>query len=345
MAMSSDTADKGFLMALESSCDDSSAAIVDLQKKCLIDALTFSQDVHALFGGVVPELASRDHLKKIPVLIDRILKKNAIGLSDIGYIACTNRPGLIGSLLIGLMAAKTLGYLLNIPFVGVNHLHSHIFADFWNYKANFPFLAMVISGGHSDMFLVEDYTHIKRIGMTVDDAAGEILDKIAKELNLGYPGGPAIEKYAKTHENKNDTFKLPIPMRLKDNYNMSFSGLKTACYLLLKEEKTKGTLNERIISKASYSLLLTISESIILKSRKALKDYGFDHIVIGGGVMRNQIIREILKTRFAEDGINLHIPPPEYCTDNAAMVAYLGMIYCERGMSDHICLNAYASYD
>ncbi len=337
--------DKKFLMSIESSCDDSSVAVVDLEKRKLVDVLTYSQDVHGIFGGVVPELASRDHLRKLPLLIDRILIKNKIEKSRLAYIACTNRPGLIGSLLMGLISAKTISYLLNIPFSGINHLYSHIFANFWNHRIDFPFLGMVVSGGHSDIFLVKDYLDIKRIGMTVDDAAGEILDKIAKELGLGYPGGPLIEKFAMRHKNKEDVLDLPVPMRSKDTYNLSFSGLKTACYIMLKNEKKKGTLNEYFISKLCYSLLKSISESIYTKAKKALRELGLKDISIGGGVMRNAIIRDYLECRLKSDGFNMHTPLPEYCTDNAAMVGYLGMIYFERGIRDNYDLNAFPGFD
>ncbi len=336
---------KKYLMALESSCDDSSVAVADLSKKQLVDVMTYSQDIHRMFGGVVPELASRDHLKKIPLLIDKILMKNSIHLRQLSFIACTNRPGLIGSLLMGLMSAKTLSYLLKIPFSGVNHLYSHIFAGFWDRKVKFPFLAMVISGGHSDMFLVRDYTDISRIGFTVDDAAGEILDKIAKELDLGYPGGPFIEKYAKSWDSPEDLFGLPVPMKKKNTYNLSFSGLKTACYIILKKAKAEGSVDDNFISKLSFSLLGAISDSIYAKAKKALKDLSLTDIIIGGGVMRNMILRERLSLRLGSDGYRVHIPGPEYCSDNAAMVAYLGMIYHERNLHDSLDLNASPGFD
>lgn len=337
--------DKRYLLAFESSCDDSSIAIADLYERLLIDNITYSQDIHSIFGGIVPELASRDHLKKIPIILDKIMIRNDIHPDQIKYLACTYRPGLIGSLLMGIMACKTLSYSLDIPFVGVNHLYSHIFADFWKNSIQFPFLAMVISGGHSDMFMVKDYTGIERIGMTVDDAAGEILDKIAKEMGLSYPGGPEIEKYAGYCNDKDDLFDLPVPMRSKNNYNLSFSGLKTACYLMIKEQRRNGNISEEFISKLSLSLLNTVSEAIFIKGKKALRESGIKRMVIGGGVMRNNIIKKDLRERFSNEGIDLHIPIPEYCTDNAAMVAYLGMIYSERGLSDNISLNAYPGYE
>lgn len=333
------------LMAFESSCDDSSVALVDTARCRLIDVLTYSQDIHKLFGGVVPELASRDHLKKIPILLDKILCRNKLSINDLGYLACTYKPGLIGSLLMGLMTVKSISYFLNIRFVGVDHLYGHIFADFWDHKVGFPFIAMVISGGHSDMFLVRDYTDISRIGNTVDDAAGEILDKIAKELGLGYPGGPEVEKYAEAYQEKECLFELPVPMKNKDNYNLSFSGLKTACYLIIRDQKAKGELSGQFISKLCYSLLYTVSKAICIKARKALNELEIDKLVIGGGVMRNSIIKAHLFQNFNGTGTRLHIPGPGFCTDNAAMVGYLGMIYCQRGIfSDHT-LNAFPCHE
>jgi len=331
------------LLAIESSCDDASAALVDCDRQCLLDSRVHSQTMHAPFGGVVPELASRDHLKQVPRLICEVLQSQALNWQDIGKVAVTNRPGLIGSLLMGLMAAKTIAMACRVPLVAVNHLHAHIFSGFWQRKVAFPFLGVVVSGGHSDLFLVQDYVTITRKGQTMDDAAGEIIDKIAKELGLGYPGGPAVERQAALH--RGDPFPLPVPMRHKPGYNLSFSGLKTAAYLLIKRLRREGGLQAGQVHTLCFSLLDAIGKSIVAKIKRACRDLGLVRVVCGGGVMRNAQLRAFLAQELEQAGIELHLPPKKWCTDNAAMVAYLGMVRAQKGLFADAALNAYPAYE
>lgn len=307
-----------YILAIETSCDETSASII--KNGCFeMGTVVLSQiDIHAKFGGVVPETASRTHIENITIVIEETLEKAKVKMEEIDAIAVTYGPGLIGSLLIGLMAAKTLSFIYNKPLIPVNHIVGHIYANNLTKPLNFPLIALVISGGHTELVLMKEDYSFEYIGGTVDDAVGEAYDKVARVLGLGYPGGPAIDKLAK--EGK-DIYKLPLPMD-DMSFDFSFSGLKSAVINLNHNQKQKG----KEINKANMatSFQNRVIEILTKKTRRALKQYNVSNLVLGGGVAANQGLRERLKKLCAEENIDLIIPDLKYCTDNAAMIGVAG---------------------
>ena len=317
------------VLGIESSCDETSVAVISDGK--LTANLISSQDFHTQYGGVVPELSSRAHLQiVIPLLKDALLKSN-LKLPDIDVITATAGPGLIGALLVGLTFAKGLSYSLKKPFVAVNHIEGHIFSGFlMKDKPDFPYLALVVSGGHTLLLLVENFLKIKKLGTTVDDAAGEAFDKVSKMLGLGYPGGPRIQSYAE----KGDDDKIPFPVaELKEKYNFSFSGLKTSVLRYIqKNYEPGGKIPENDICDISASFQKTVVKALIRNTEKALNEYNVNSLSLVGGVAANKTLRKAVTQLASDYGKKIIIPAFEYCGDNAAMIAFRGSKLFEAGI-------------
>ena len=311
------------ILGIESSCDDTSASI--LINRAIKSNIVANQEVHQKFGGVVPELASRAHQQNIIPVVEAAIEAADIDKKDISAVAFTRGPGLLGSLIVGTSFSKSLALALDIPLVEVNHMHGHILAHFIKNEAErypkFPFICMTVSGGHTQLVIVKDYFDMEVIGQTIDDAAGEAFDKAAKIMGIPYPGGPLIDKYAKDGDPKK--FKFPVS-NLKD-YNYSFSGLKTSILYFLQKEMAKDSnfINDnRADICASYQA--TIIKSLFKKLVKATRDLNIKDVAIAGGVSANSLLRSELKRIGIQENWDTFIPPFEYTTDNAGMIAISG---------------------
>lgn len=309
------------ILAIESSCDDTSAAI--LENKHVLSNLIANQEVHTAYGGVVPELASRAHQQNILPVVHQSIEKANIELKDIDAIAYTKGPGLLGSLLVGGSFAKGLSLALQKPLIEVNHMQAHILAHFIDdneAQPDFPFLCLTVSGGHTQIVLVEAPLQMKVIGETLDDAAGEAFDKAAKMMNLPYPGGPLIDKYAK----EGDANRFHFKVGEMDEYNFSFSGIKTGIlYFLRKEVKKSPTFIEDNLHDLCASIQKNIVDALFIKLEKAVNDFNIKSVAIAGGVSANSEIRSRLKAK-EKEGWKVYLPKFEYCTDNAAMIGIAG---------------------
>jgi N6-L-threonylcarbamoyladenine synthase len=308
------------ILAIESSCDDTSAAV--LQNRAVLSNVVANQDVHKQYGGVVPELAGRDHQKNIVPVIDAALKKAKTDLHHIDAIAFTRGPGLLGSLLVGATFAKSLAQSLNVPLIEVNHMQAHVLVHFiGNDKApQFPFLCLTVSGGHTQLLKVNDHLDFELLGETLDDAVGEAYDKAAKILGLPYPGGPLIDQYAR----KGNPHKFIFPISSMPGYSYSFSGVKTAfLYFIRNESKKNARFVEENLSDICASYQWCLTEMLLKKLRKAIKEFGIKDIALAGGVSANSLLRERVKELEGE-GCRTFIPPMEFCTDNAAMIGIAG---------------------
>lgn len=324
------------ILGIESSCDDTSAAIIKDGK--ILANIIANQDVHEAYGGVVPELASRAHQQNIIPVVDEAIKRANISKNDISAIAFTNGPGLMGSLLVGSSFAKAFSLAMDIPLIEVNHMHGHILAHFIDEegkdKPSFPFLCLTVSGGHTQIVKITDYFKMEVLGETIDDAAGEAFDKVAKMLSLPYPGGPVLDKKAQLGNPNKFSFTHPkVP-----DLNYSFSGLKTSVlYFLKKEIKTNPNFIEENLNDICASVQKTIIDILLIELKKAIKETGIKEIAIAGGVSANSELRKRLVS-FNKD-YNIYIPKMEYCTDNAAMIAisgyykYLEQDFTEQGIA------------
>jgi N6-L-threonylcarbamoyladenine synthase len=312
------------ILGIESSCDDTAAAVISNGK--ILANVIANQDVHKAYGGVVPELASRAHQQNIVPVVDAALKKAGISKKEVNAVAFTNGPGLLGSLLVGSSFAKAFSLALNIPLIEVNHMQGHILAHFiteqdgTSHQPTFPFLCLTVSGGHTQLVKISDYFNMEVIGETIDDAAGEAFDKVAKMLNLPYPGGPLVDKYAKLGNQNRFSFTHPKV----DGFNFSFSGLKTSVlYFLQKEQKTNPNFVEENLNDICASVQKTIVDILLINVRKALKNENLNQIAIAGGVSANSELRNRLLA-LQDENYEVFIPKFEYCTDNAAMIAITG---------------------
>mgnify|MGYP000916410267 FL=1 len=317
------------ILGIESSCDETAAAIVEDGKKILSNVVVSQIDIHKEYGGVIPEIAARSHIEAINPVINKALAEANLTIDDIDAIAVTYAPGLIGSLLIGTLAARTLAILHHKPLVKVQHVEGHVYANFLNEKQpEFPLLALIVSGGHSQLVLFKDHGNYKLLGQTNDDAIGEAFDKVAKILGLPYPGGPAIARAAKD----GDKFKYHLPdAKLKPPYDFSFSGLKTAVLRAVQKEvgvsydfpsfKLKDKLKTSEINDFAASFQYTAIKTLVTKTVKAYNEFQPKSVVIAGGVAANQELREQLKAALP---IDIDYAPINLCTDNAAMIATLG---------------------
>ena len=310
------------ILGIETSCDETGIAIYNTEKQSIISEQLFSQaSKHAEYGGVVPELASRDHLIKIIPLIKLTLEEAKLEFNDLDGIAYTAGPGLRGPLLIGASMAKSLAFSLKIPSIGIHHMEAHLLINLLEDPApKFPFLTLLISGGHCLLINAKELGSYDIVGQTIDDAVGEAFDKVSKLLELGYPGGPLIEKLAKSGDSS--AFSFPRPMTNKDNLDFSFSGLKTAVFYALKDTKV---INKQIKANIAASFQDAVADTLLIKSKKALEETKQNELVIGGGVAANKYIRKKLVEGL--EGNKIYFPPLERCTDNGAMVAFAGSFY------------------
>jgi N6-L-threonylcarbamoyladenine synthase len=308
------------ILAIESSCDETSVAICDNGK--ITANVIANQTIHQNYGGVIPELASRVHQQNIVPVIQQALIDAKVSKKDINAVAFTRGPGLLGSLLVGVSFAKSFALALELPLISVNHMHAHILAHFIeDPKPSFPFLCLTVSGGHTQIVLVKDYFDMEIVGQSLDDAAGEAFDKTAKILNLPYPGGPLIDKHAKTGNPL--AFKFPEP-QIKD-LNYSFSGLKTAIlYFIRAQEKENPDFIKENLDDICASVQHSIVHILLNKLKKAAQQYNIKEIAIAGGVSANSGLRNALSEKATELNWKVYIPAFEYCTDNAAMIAIAG---------------------
>ena len=309
------------VLGIESSCDETGIAIYDSEKGLLGHTLHSQIELHSFYGGVVPELASRDHIKYIIPLINQLLKDSSISIDSIDSIAYTAGPGLSGALLVGSSLAEALAYALNIPSIPVHHLEGHLLAPMLEEdKPSFPFLALLVSGGHTQLIDVKEIGQYEILGDTLDDAAGEAFDKTAKLLGLGYPGGAALSELA---EKGITEFELPRPLLNTHGLNFSFSGLKTAVLTLVKKQtKLTNTIKENI----AFAFQESITDVLVKKSIKALKQTGYNKIVVSGGVGANKRLREKLRFHSKNENFKVYFPKLEFCTDNGAMIALAGAL-------------------
>lgn len=328
---------KEYILAIESSCDETSVSIICNGCEEIATVVLSQMDTHANFGGVVPEVASRMHIENITMVLEECLQKANMTMDDISAIAITYGPGLIGSLLIGLQAAKTLAYLYNKPLVPVHHIAGHIYANNLVKQLEFPLMALVVSGGHTDIIYMKDNYSFERIGGTLDDAVGEAYDKVARVLGLNYPGGPLVDKLA--HEGV-DTYPLPIPLD-DDSYNFSFSGIKSAVINLVHNEKQRG--NEIITENLACSFQNRVVEVLTKKTMRALKEKEVKHLIIAGGVAANKGLREKFTELCEKENIELTVPVMKYCTDNAAMIGAAGYFAYKLGRRADLSLNSKAN--
>ena len=323
-----------YILGIESSCDETSCSIVKNGREELSTSTSSQIDIHENFGGVVPEIASREHVKNITLVIEDCLKKANMKIDDVTAISITYGPGLIGSLLVGMQAAKTLSYIYNKPLVPVHHIAGHIYANSLVEELKFPLIALVVSGGHTELIKMKDHFNFEKLGGTLDDAIGEGYDKVSRVMGLPYPGGPKLDKLSK--EGK-PTYKLPIPLN-DDSYNFSFSGLKSAVINLNHNEEQKGKeINKADLAASFQKVAVT---SIVSKTKKALKDYNINNLIVAGGVAANSGLREALIDMCKENNIHLSIPPLKYCTDNAAMIAAAGYYAYKLGRRADYHLNS-----
>ena len=323
-----------YILGIESSCDETSVSIVKNGTEEIATSTSTQIDIHKDFGGVVPEIASRHHVKNVTMVLEDCFDKANMKMDDIDAIAITYGPGLIGSLLIGLETAKTLAFIHNKPLIPVHHIAGHIYANSLVKELKFPLLALVVSGGHTEIIEMTDHYKFNKLGGTLDDAIGECYDKVARVIGLEYPGGPKIDKLAKEGQ---PTYKLPVPLK-DDSYNFSFSGLKSAVINLAHNEEQRGNnLNEADLATSFQKVAI---ESITTKIRKAIIEKNIKTVIVAGGVAANQGLRTAMQEVAEELNVDLSIPPMKYCTDNATMIAAAGYYAYLDGRRADLTLNS-----
>ncbi|MGM0738182.1 MAG: tRNA (adenosine(37)-N6)-threonylcarbamoyltransferase complex transferase subunit TsaD [Bacteroidota bacterium] len=329
------------VLGIESSCDETAAAVYDGRE--LLSSVIASQSEHVDFGGIVPELASRAHERVIWPTVSRAMEQAGVQKEDITAIAVTEGPGLMGSLLVGLCFAKGLAIQWEKPVIGVNHIDAHIYATFIDEKPQLPFVSLVVSGGHTQIFHVVRPLRHTLMGQTRDDAAGEAFDKIGKLLGLAYPAGPEIDRLAR--EGNPSFYDFPRAM-MKKGLDFSFSGLKTSVLYYLKDipEADRDRFLQDNLSDLCASISAAITDVLIHKLRQSVLKTGVNSVIIAGGVSANSMLREKARKMADELGVSLHIPHPKYCTDNAAMIAVTGWFKAREGMYDDLHLKPYARY-
>lgn len=328
------------ILAIETSCDETAAAVVRDGRQPLSSVVSSQVAVHAEYGGVVPEIASRKHLEMITPVITQALREAGVTLEAIEGIAVTRGPGLSGALLVGLSTAKAIAAARSIPFVGIHHIEGHIFASFLEQPVAFPFLALVVSGGHTHLYLVEGFGRYRTLGRTLDDAAGEAFDKTAKIMGLDYPGGIRIDAMAQRGE---ATVRLPRPLLNDGSLNFSFSGLKTA--MLQHINKHPVTIPGREADDLCASFQEAVCDVLAAKTTAAIARTGVQRLVLAGGVACNSGLRRRMASLATDLSIELHIPDPSLCGDNAAMLAVPGNHYLEHGLSSPLSLDVTATWD
>ena len=309
------------ILGIETSCDETAVAIIEDGKRILSNGVSSQVKFHSKYGGVIPEIASRKQIELINPILEEVLKSARVKWTNIDALAVTSNPGLIGSLLVGISTAKALAYLFNIPLYEVDHVEAHLYANFLeNCAIEMPFIGLVVSGGHTSLFLIKGHNDIELLGKTRDDAAGEAFDKVAKLLGLSYPGGPQIEKLAK--RGNIDKIKFPRPY-LHGSYDFSFSGLKTAVayYVREKIQGSRFKITDEVKRDIAAGFQEAVVQTLVYKAIKTAKKKGIKRIALGGGVVANKRLRSFFNIETGKHGIELFVPPVKFCLDNAAMVA------------------------
>ncbi|MFW5788209.1 MAG: tRNA (adenosine(37)-N6)-threonylcarbamoyltransferase complex transferase subunit TsaD [Halanaerobiales bacterium] len=326
------------ILGIETSCDETSVAIVKNGRQILSNIVSSQMEIHEKYGGVVPEIASRQHMDYIYIACQEALDKAGINLKDIDGIAVVNGPGLKGSLLVGLSFAKAIAFSLNKPFFGINHIEGHIYANFLNHQEiKTPFISLIVSGGHTSLILVTEMGDYQVLGTTRDDAAGEVFDKIAKYLNLGYPGGPVIEKLAL--KGKKDAINFPRPLMKAPGFDFSFSGLKTAVIYYVKDlVKMKKPLE---LENICASFQQAVIDTLVHKTLAAAQKHNIGRVALGGGVAANESLREEFSKKAKMKNVSVYFPSKELCTDNAAMIAVVGYYKLIKGNSDFFDIDVF----
>lgn len=331
------------ILAIETTCDETAAAVFTDEPVILSSVVASQHRLHARFGGVVPEIASRAHITQLLPIVDQALAESATRLEDLAAIAVANTPGLVGAILVGVTAAKTLAIALGVPLIGVNHLHGHIYAcQMVHTDPVFPCVGLVVSGGHSNFFVCRSPLDFELVGSTTDDAAGEAFDKVASILGLGYPGGPAIEKAARSGNPK--AFRFPRTFIHDERLDMSFSGLKTAVRYTVHGQNARTSdrvLTAREVADLAASFQQAVIDVLVAKSRQAIRRFSMRTLCVGGGVAANGALRAALQVMAAEERITLVVPPLAWCTDNAAMAAVAAERF-RMGQFDTLDLDAVA---
>ncbi|PPA81714.1 tRNA (adenosine(37)-N6)-threonylcarbamoyltransferase complex transferase subunit TsaD [Brevibacillus laterosporus] len=323
-----------YILGIETSCDETSASVIENGTTILSNVIASQADIHKRFGGVVPEVASRRHVENITVTIEEALELANKNWDDISAIAVTYGPGLVGALLVGVAAAKAISFAKGIPLIGVHHIAGHIYANRLVEEMQFPLISLVVSGGHTELIYMKEHGHFEILGETRDDAAGEAYDKVARSLELPYPGGPHIDRLA--HEGE-PSISLPRAWLEKDSYDFSFSGLKSAVLNTLHNAKQRG--EEIPASNLAASFQTSVVEVLVEKTIRAAKEYQAKQILLAGGVAANKGLRSALSERCAKEGLSLTIPPLILCTDNAAMIAAAGFVSYQQGKFADLDLN------
>jgi N6-L-threonylcarbamoyladenine synthase len=325
-----------WVMGIESSCDETAVAIIRNGREIVANVVASQIESHKRFGGVVPEIASRHHVEQITIVLEEAMNQAGLDFADLDAIAVTEGPGLVGALLIGVNAAKALAFAHGLPLVPVHHIAGHIYANRLVAEMKFPLIALVVSGGHTELVYMKEHGHFEVIGETRDDAAGEAYDKVARTLNLTYPGGPQIDRLAQ--EGK-PTIDLPRAWLEENSYDFSFSGLKSAVINTVHNAEQRG---ETIIPEdLAASFQASVVEVLVKKTERAVAEYGVKQVLLAGGVAANKGLRAALSEAFAnKEDIELVIPPLSFCTDNAAMIAAAGSVMFEKGKRAELTLNA-----
>lgn len=330
------------VLGIETSCDETAAAIVDGDGVVLSDVVHSQIDIHRPYGGVVPEIAARDHVRVLPLVVAEALLRAGLSLEQLDGVAATNRPGLSGALLVGLQTAKGLAWSHGLPFVGVDHLIGHMLAVYLRREGApeppaFPFVALLVSGGHSALYRVDGVSpgEVRELGGTRDDAAGEAFDKVAKLLRLGYPGGPVVDQLAHEGDRRRAEGIVPMPMARRDSLEMSFSGTKSA---IARHVELHGVPEGQALADLCAAFQYAVVESLAQKAVRAAKLEKLDRVVIGGGVAANRGLRARLAQLCTSNGLELYVPPLASCTDNAAMIAYAGAKRLALGERDELAL-------
>lgn len=322
------------ILAIETSCDETAASVIQNGHEILSNVVVSQIESHKRFGGVVPEVASRHHVEEITLVIEQALKEAELEPEDLTAVAVTEGPGLIGALLIGINAAKTFAFVHDLPLIPVHHIAGHIYAAQLEKQLTFPLISLVVSGGHTELIYMKDHMSFEIIGETRDDAVGEAFDKVARVIDLPYPGGPHIDRLAKTGE---DTFNFPRGLMKEDTFDFSFSGLKSAVINKLHNYNQKGfEVNKNDVA-ASFQA--SVVDVLTAKTFAALKKYDVHNLIIAGGVAGNSEVRSRFTTQCAEHGVNLQIPELKFCTDNAAMIGAAAYHLYERNHLADLKLN------
>lgn len=315
-----------YILAIETSCDETAAAIIKDGTEVVANVVATQIESHKRFGGVVPEIASRHHVEQMTIVLEEVFAKANMTMEQIDAVAVTEGPGLVGALLVGVSSAKALAYAHQKPLIGVHHIAGHIYANRLQEEFTFPLLALVVSGGHTELILMKEHGVFEVIGETRDDAAGEAYDKVARTLDLPYPGGPEVDRLAQLGE---DTLSFPRAWLEEDSYDFSFSGLKSAVINTLHNAKQKGNDLKRENIAASFQA--SVIDVLTEKTYRAAKDHQVKQVIIAGGVAANKGLRASLEEKFKEESIRLSIPPLWLCTDNAAMIGAAGTIAYQKG--------------